>query len=974
MVNLKQLAAIAITLIVVVPIALGYALSIEEEQTTAMESADSWSLTNLITNHESPYYNDGYTGVPNNQSVLSGTSSSVLDQVEYLTVGSNPTSYPSMTTASGTAALGTTTTQVETMAAGGTVSVNSLSDTVTASGSQTVQTGITIGNTETIQADYYRTLDPTIDFAPDAASLEMTGSWTVTTEGNQIVSYTGSGTLTAVRVSDDHYYYTCTGASSPWEGGSTIVRWTADGTYRATACSAQAMPSGSWSVTLPQGVLHIVTGSSETWYSISDRTTVYHRPSAVSIGAATFSDVTAVSFAAVSADSVQCLVTTSIGYRSAGTQPDVSAGVHDVYRMTISGTLAWTLSLYQGDDLTEISNTSVQLEIVRTARDAWTATLSDGTSQRCTGWILQFTPSMASNTRVAALCYDVVEQAAGFTATLSDALIRVYTTSSSTMPGYIAVTDATAVTWDPAAQHLSVGSTQHSTISRVAIASTAGQSLSIYRSSVSVGNSDSDVPPIAAHDAYLITVPSTYEGTWTLTLGHGSGASDSATGTGWGSITAYRDSASTWSVVSSSDTSRTYTGCTSWSLAASTGSTNVYVSMSDIQALDITASTWSANLSGALRATMGDTTTWIPLHSVETVTMSGNALVTSAGQFTVESLALASPNVTQVSYSYETAQDDGYGDPTDGWRLPVSPARWFNLQQNRSVDWFLQLPGGASASLQTSGATVQISRSATGSVTVNGSQLGQYEYLEVVVAADSITVYGVPAWPTMGGSASRMASVSVESDGADFQYVTLTGSTAVWRVDSARVVAGTYATTYDYLLDLSDQFPTVENSLVQINSVAVYGDALTIAGTRYDVTDGSITVHDADSGRDYPVRVRQMTVTAIQGTNSYGDTIYRTTVSGHSVGDTTTAGGGIMFNGEWSLTATLWGLEEVQRTSMEWQPGGFGLDEEGVLAAAMLTAVGAFVVLGMTGRASGPKAALLALVCGGAVAVLMIII
>lgn len=54
--NAKQLAAIALTLIIVVPIGLGYALNTEQHDVTVSEVADSFNVSDVMLNSLTPYY------------------------------------------------------------------------------------------------------------------------------------------------------------------------------------------------------------------------------------------------------------------------------------------------------------------------------------------------------------------------------------------------------------------------------------------------------------------------------------------------------------------------------------------------------------------------------------------------------------------------------------------------------------------------------------------------------------------------------------------------------------------------------------------------------------------------------------------------------------------------------------------------------------------------------------------------------
>lgn len=80
MVSTKALAAIGLTLIIIVPIGLGYVLSIDEEETYAWETTTQTRINDLLLNHETPYYGS-YKGTTNNSTLISGGSLAVPQYV-----------------------------------------------------------------------------------------------------------------------------------------------------------------------------------------------------------------------------------------------------------------------------------------------------------------------------------------------------------------------------------------------------------------------------------------------------------------------------------------------------------------------------------------------------------------------------------------------------------------------------------------------------------------------------------------------------------------------------------------------------------------------------------------------------------------------------------------------------------------------------------------------------------------------------
>ena len=90
MASVKALAAIALTLIVAVPIAAGYVFSLGDVEYDEWQSESSINLSQNILNYSTQFYGD-YTGTTNNTILQSPY------KMVYVNTGTNPTSYPAMT-------------------------------------------------------------------------------------------------------------------------------------------------------------------------------------------------------------------------------------------------------------------------------------------------------------------------------------------------------------------------------------------------------------------------------------------------------------------------------------------------------------------------------------------------------------------------------------------------------------------------------------------------------------------------------------------------------------------------------------------------------------------------------------------------------------------------------------------------------------------------------------------------------------
>lgn len=88
--NVKAVAAIALTLAIAAPIGLGYMLNIDTVEQSSLVEKDSTNISDLINNSTQSVYTP-YTGVENNKNV---TINGAISQPNYVTTGSTYTSIP----------------------------------------------------------------------------------------------------------------------------------------------------------------------------------------------------------------------------------------------------------------------------------------------------------------------------------------------------------------------------------------------------------------------------------------------------------------------------------------------------------------------------------------------------------------------------------------------------------------------------------------------------------------------------------------------------------------------------------------------------------------------------------------------------------------------------------------------------------------------------------------------------------------
>lgn len=376
---------------------------------------------------------------------------------------------------------------------------------------------------------------------------------------------------------------------------------------------------------------------------------------------------------------------------------------------------------------------------------------------------------------------------------------------------------------------------------------------------------------------------------------------------------------------------------------------------------------WTATLAPGMGFMVDDGTDWGTSSNLAVSYDSSTSTFNAGGlgNFHVnESIKISADSIT----IYKNEPTGQYADISEGWTLPFnSGVSWENGQTNTSVTFIVNLPSGSN--LDIGYATRPHIVNNGGTISVNDSVLGSYSVIKIVVFGNErVTVSGLSGWPTMGANVKTYNTVTVDHDGPilPLNYPLLIESTStvkpILRVDSAQIVAGTFPSTYDYDLNLAALYPG-RTLNIKLNSIGVYGDYLRIGNVELPINNGAVSINGKTIG------LKGALFSFFEDESGNIESMLNNTVVG-TFDDLPI----IRFGGEWSLTATAYLLEEITTTKTTWHAGEFGLDKTGLVACGLILAIAAFVVCGMSGKRSGAKVALLAMVCGGAALVYLIML
>lgn len=376
----------------------------------------------------------------------------------------------------------------------------------------------------------------------------------------------------------------------------------------------------------------------------------------------------------------------------------------------------------------------------------------------------------------------------------------------------------------------------------------------------------------------------------------------------------------------------------------------------------------------------GGGTGYVPVTSLPSagvnIIKQGSHLIIGDGTYDNVSTISVATNATQLGYSYTQQVSGSYADPSYGWTTNVNegnPARiyWMNSQLNGSVRMLMEIQTEEFVDIQPmNGSTgtewISIRKPTSTNVTVNGNSLGNYTYLCLDITGSSVTVSGIDSWPNMYTAPNLINSITVDMTNTleMFDRVWLNGSTTInYRVDSAEILSGYFATTQDATIDMDALWPG-KSFVLSLSSIGIYGDSITYAGQNFPVENNTITVNGKQ------IRLLQAAFSA-----TLEDGEYTATINGEEVA-TTSAAPTLYLGGEWSLTLMAYNVERIEGTHMVWQAGEFAFNgaDSSFALLGLLTCGAVFVGLGMYGRRSGAKVGMLMLITGCAALIFLAMI
>lgn len=853
--NVLKLGAIALTLIIAVPLCLGYSLASEDEEVERDIITSTNNMSEAILNATTEYYID-YNG-PDNNSSLVKTSTGAIITPNYAEQGTNPTSMPVYTTVANSGTLN----------AGGTYQTSSTS--VTSS-----HTYGTVGNPST---------------SVDVGTYTSFG-WTYSSQSDR---YTPTGVQTVPRMSLMWGFYmpdsrSCTIATpGPFGGTNEETVTLSEGLYYALPNDSV---NGVTRARLVDWNGNVIYNHDSTFYVTPSSTTGIKVFTLSNINSMSDSDA----YYTINARAITIVDSANTVHTIMGA-PTMTNGVNSgtFYLYLSSGTMTVVVMDLTG---TMISETSFEM-----ASGAWTLKSFYSQPPYAISGEYHLTATPSNYTRDTATTVSIPYTDISYYGT-----VTLDTTGSSTITGITATittpSDTTVVRYP--AGWLTM----------------TGTDCLLSRTSAGMGVT-------LAHSTQHTII----DGATNLEI---TVYGDAAT------LTLHKDPAPEVTVALSYD---------EWTLEL------------PLSSVTITSGTGTTVLNGQYAPQY--------LFMNEGTLQAGSLNIPDVTGISVRTTA----NTLEYNY-YTTTPTSDYANPAYGWQLPDGTGYvWFNSYENNYVRMMVTLFNPTTEfQVNNAGDVMTFTRTATMTTVTMGdtsTDLGNYSniMIEFNVRNGIILISGLKEWGAMGTYPTVFNQITLPySYSGDITSIKInSGGFNNYRVDSAAIIGGTFPSTKNFSLDLWSFYPTDDRQRLYINSIGVYGDTIGFGGRFYPVDTGTITLSSDGEEQVIPLNHLMIGITAVEGG-------YLWTLNGTELPLSTSST--LYLGGEWSLTLTRTAIGTETVVETHWVAGEFALDTDGFVLVMLLAAVGAFVVLGMTGARSGAKVGLLALICGGAAAVGLIIL
>ena len=351
---------------------------------------------------------------------------------------------------------------------------------------------------------------------------------------------------------------------------------------------------------------------------------------------------------------------------------------------------------------------------------------------------------------------------------------------------------------------------------------------------------------------------------------------------------------------------------------------------------------------------------------------------------------------TTQDLSYILYYDEGYyADLSAGMQVPWYTADWFNGYQNKGFDIIFSTtdnnsqvdlvildptigyPTDTHIKIKVDSGTISM-MVYDGGVPYYYEELGSntiYDKVLLTVDYDTagIVLSGLRGMDSYLGDYTAAIRESIKADWEtpvifySFTIDRYAGSNAVWYVADTLSGVGEMDGSHNFRLDLRD-YNAIGSCQLNIRSVTQHGSNLNFiinGSTKYGtITNGELSVSGVDGTITVPVN--NLLVGLID------NKIY---LNGYLLAEASSiTEAELSFTGDWKMSLYYYPVTESTVPGYAWLPGGFGLDVTGFCSVGLITSCGSALGLGLYGKRSGVKVALVsltALFCAAAYLIFM---
>ena len=285
----------------------------------------------------------------------------------------------------------------------------------------------------------------------------------------------------------------------------------------------------------------------------------------------------------------------------------------------------------------------------------------------------------------------------------------------------------------------------------------------------------------------------------------------------------------------------------------------------------------------------------------------------------------------------------GYIDLKKGLSGVQSVSGWTNELRNRTVEmWVTFDESEYSNSISIEGLTLTRAADGLVSATYGGTTeaLGSaYRFISVVFDLEKIQVRGLMGPEDFGATTYTVGNaVSFDSPRTgEIRSLTLSGQGYHWWIKQTMTAISTTRGISDSAVVPDSYYPTHAWQM-QIVDIATFGKSLTIAGINYPVTDGSITVTNADTGESSMVPVRGLRILSL-----VLDGQQEISVSGVTVLKQTPRSVTVSMDGQWYASVVLSKVNQSEVTNYVYTPGSFNFSKSAYCIVGILACAGVAV-------------------------------